>query len=265
MTDRDRAHKDWLKGMKRKAIAQKYGISENTVKSWISRYWKNDAVKDKGAKPQKAPPKKKGAPKGNKNAKGSGCPRNNSNALKHGGYSQVYWDTLSEEEKELIDTIPKDEETLLIDQIKLYSVRERRLLLAINKLKSEKGNIYFVSSSRSEKKRQFAKKEDKKIYDEMVDQDIADGKRKPGEVYELFTATENKENAIARLEMELTKVQNAKTKAIATLAKYNAEKAHLNLEKESKSVGNNAVDDWIAAVIDSEYERPVNDEQQDEI
>lgn len=41
---RDEAYVDWKNGMKYKDIASKHGISESTVKSWASRYWKNTEV-----------------------------------------------------------------------------------------------------------------------------------------------------------------------------------------------------------------------------
>lgn len=44
------AEKDYLDGMKYKDIAEKYGVSLNTVKSWKSRNgWQRDATKKKGA------------------------------------------------------------------------------------------------------------------------------------------------------------------------------------------------------------------------
>ena len=53
---------------------------------------------------------------------------------------------------------------------------------------------------------------------------------------------------IARLEQELSTVQSKKTKAIEALSKYRIEKARL----ESESAGNDAADDWIAAVLGEE-------------
>lgn len=77
-------------------------------------------LRDKGSVPRK-----RGAPKGNKNAVGGrGNPKAKPpDATKHGGYSAVYWDTLDEDEKNLIEDMPKDEEELLIEQIQLFSVR----------------------------------------------------------------------------------------------------------------------------------------------
>ena len=239
MAVRDEAKKDWEQGMKRKEIAEKYGVSENTVKSWISRHWNNTKGAPKGASKSK----KKGAPQkggqpGNKNALGNdgGAPLGNDNATKHGGYSAVYWDTLTDEEKALIDDMPKDEETLLIDQIKMCSVRERRLLIAISDMKKQKGNQVLASVSRTENKRAFATKEDKELYDEIQADKVAKGDILPGEAYSLYTVTESKDTALTRLEAELTRIQNTKTKAIATLSKMNIEKERLALIRDKDDV-----------------------------
>ena len=37
---REQAFRDYQEGMKYKEIAEKYGVSLSTVKSWASRYWK---------------------------------------------------------------------------------------------------------------------------------------------------------------------------------------------------------------------------------
>ena len=64
-------------------------------------------------------------------------------------------------------------------------------------------------------------------------------------------------NSIMVLEAELTKVQRAKTKAIETLSKYRLEKAKL----ESESAGNDAVDDWIAAVLGKDKGEDVSSDE----
>jgi uncharacterized protein YjcR len=84
------AEKDYVKGMKYKDIAKKYGVSLNTVKSWKKRYgWS----REKGAhKEQSVHTKKRGAPKGNINAKGNkggpGGPVGNKKAETHGFFSK---------------------------------------------------------------------------------------------------------------------------------------------------------------------------------
>ncbi|MEC0520954.1 phage terminase small subunit [Bacillus inaquosorum] len=82
------AYKDYLKGMKYKDLAEKYGVSVNTIKSWKQRHgWQ----RKKGAPLKKGVHTKKvGAPSGNKNALGNngGAPHRNQNAATHGFYSK---------------------------------------------------------------------------------------------------------------------------------------------------------------------------------
>ena len=49
LTNSDKAHEDYISGMTYKKIAEKYGVSINTVKSWKKRYeWTRDCTKNKG-------------------------------------------------------------------------------------------------------------------------------------------------------------------------------------------------------------------------
>lgn len=88
MTTHQQAHKDYLSGMKYKEIAEKYGVSLATVKSWKTRYgWSRDKTKKSmHTKDKSMHTKKRGAPLGNHNAlyNSGGAPVRNSNAVKHG-------------------------------------------------------------------------------------------------------------------------------------------------------------------------------------
>ena len=99
MDKKQQAFEDWKKGMKYQEIADKYGISLSTVKSWAVRYWKKNETKKVAtgekkvatttAKKLQLLEKKGGAPKGNKNH------------LKHGIYEKILFEFLSQEEQEL--------------------------------------------------------------------------------------------------------------------------------------------------------------------
>ena len=195
------AFADWKKKLTYNEIAERNGISASTVKNWALNEWRPGKKKTK-----------KQTKKGNRNACGHGGKLGNENTLKHGGYSQIYWDSLSDEEKELIDNMPKDEETLLLEQIRLYSIRERRILVAINKLKNE---------------------DDKPIMDSVTKAGTQGALNYKSED-EIFITTRytNKQSAIARLEAELTSVQRGKNKAIETLARLNVEKQKLQFMQE---------------------------------
>ena len=232
MEVRDKAYKDYLKGAKYKDIAEKYGVPLNTVKSWASRYWKDKdkkelrvATKKKKVATQngnKGKQGRRGAPEGNLNAVGNngGAPKGNQNAFKHGGYSQIYWDTLSEEEQELIDELPRDEETNLIMQIQLYTVRERRLMRAISRCQETKGGMIVDTITTSEEKKKFNSDEDRELYEEIRQQKIAEGRI--SYLYETSTqnmTVENTYKLILQLEAELSRVQRNKTACIEALAK----------------------------------------------
>ena len=100
--------------------------------------------------------------------------------------------------------------------------------------------------NRSESKRSFKDQEEEAEYDRRQKEKVDNKEILPGKSYNIATHTANKDMIIA--EQELSTVQSKKTKAIEALSKYRIEKARL----ESESAGNDAVDDWIAAVLGEE-------------
>lgn len=229
MTDRERAHIDWKKGMKPKQITEKYGISINTVKSWIKRHWKNNTGAPAPAK-EVQPKKKRGAPFGNKNAVGNtgGAPLGNKNNFKHGLYEEIYWDTLDEKEKEMVATMRLDEEeSLLEEQIRLLSVRERRLMMRIDEQRQVRGGLALESV--------VSRKLD-------IKGNIIQGNQQTQT--ETTTRTISTFEVIQKLEAELTRVQGKKTRCIEALNKLRVERYKLNEESKGSEVAN----DWIAAL-----------------
>lgn len=134
---------------------------------------------------------------------------------------------------------------LLIEQIQLFAVRERRIMLAINKYRNMKGEVSLYGFTRNESKRAFKTEEDKKLYEERIEEKIAAKERLPGDVYNVQTTMDNKDNMIARLEKELSTVQSKKTKAIEALAKLRLEKQKI----AGESKGNEVVRAWAEAVV----------------
>lgn len=97
----EQAYEDYKSGMKYQALADKYSVSVNTIKSWKQRYqWTRKGVHTK----EKVCTQKKGAPVGNKNAAGNpggGAPARNHNAFTHGLYAKY----LPAETLELVECI----------------------------------------------------------------------------------------------------------------------------------------------------------------
>lgn len=246
-------------------IAEKLSLPDNKVRKWKSLdNWEGKLNPAKAEKSKKkpverstkekgsVPPKKKvGAPKGNTNAKGHKNPVPPPDTTKHGGYSAVYWDTLDEDELELIEEVPKSEEDLLIEQIQLFSVRERRIMKAINKYRAMDGPVAIVNTFRSERKRSFDSTEDEEEYNRLIREKIDKGERMPGREYTTQTSTDNKDNIIARLESELSNVQAKKTRAIEALSRIHLEKAKL----EGDNKGNDVVKTWAEKVLKARREQ----------
>lgn len=145
--NKDKAYRDYQRGMKYKDIAEKYGVSLNTVKSWKKRYgW----TREKGAHKTKGV-HTKGAPIGNKNAVGHGPPKGNQNAVTHGFFSKY----LPQESLDILEEIQERSPVdMLWDQIMIqYAaiIRAQKIMFVeskdemikeIKKTKSDIGENY---------------------------------------------------------------------------------------------------------------------------
>ncbi|MEK4219972.1 phage terminase small subunit [Bacillus sp. FSL L8-0222] len=126
------AYKDYVKGMKYKDLAEKYGVSVNTIKSWKQRHgWE----RKKGAPIEKSVHTKKGGQPGNKNAVGNngGAPQKNQNAVTHGFFSKFLPDETLEIMEEIQERSPAD---MIWDQIQIqYAaiIRAQRIMFVQDK------------------------------------------------------------------------------------------------------------------------------------
>lgn len=242
--DRDRAKEMWQNSppdtLKLKDIAAQLGYPENTIRKWKCE--DNWEAERSGKKKRNAPKKKRkpGAPKGNTNAVGHGAPVGNLNALKHGGYSAILFDTLDEQEQSLIDQMGANEEQLLIDEINLLTVRERRIMQRIQEY--QKTPVAISSTVRTEHKRAFNSLEDEQLYNERIQDKIDARERLPGREYTTHTTTEASYSIILKLEEALTRCQAQKQRAIDSLNK---------IRQSQGSRGGALADDWIAGVLES--------------
>ena len=139
---------------------------------------------------------------------------------------------LDDEEFTLIDSRDDEAEWHLITQLRMFSVRERRLMQRIRQYKEvdEKNHGLAVQSVSK-----------KKVLEDVVnaeEESIGDGKLKKSREMTV-TNTEVVINSIMALEAKLTKVQRAKTKAIESLTKIRLERGRLKIEdaKERREAG----------------------------
>ena len=147
---RDAAKAEYLAALHRgekvnlKELAEKLGVQYQQLRNWKSKdKWDSEA-----------PKKKRGAQPGNKNSKGhrnaaghhDGAPKGNKNAEKDGAYSTIFFDMLSDEEKELAEKTPFGSREALQHELQILKVREHRILEKIAKYENADEDQLFISS-----------------------------------------------------------------------------------------------------------------------
>jgi len=202
------AEKLYHEGMKLVDIAKKLGVPDSTVRRWKStQNWDEEdgqGRKKQSERSEKAKAnarKPRGAPKGNQNAAGHApsVPKRNKNAEKYGARSAVYLDALDEDEKVIMQDVLQGEAGLM-EQIGVYTVRERKLMHKIREFEASVSKGLYMKGVKTVKH---------SGYDES-------GNPVP-ESIDTYTETEHWIKGLTALEAELTKVQRAKTKCMDSL------------------------------------------------
>ncbi|MBE6722261.1 MAG: hypothetical protein E7572_07220 [Ruminococcaceae bacterium] len=237
----EEAYKDWRAGLKYKEIAEKYGVSLSAVKSWATRDWKLRGSKPKkkkvatGKHGEVATEKSRvatGKVRRRSRVGEAGAPFGSQNHLKHGLYSKLYQDVLSEEEKAMIQDMDfSNEEAQLEEQIAMLAIREYRLMKDLERMRatgnpdSNKPGMIVDSVIRNEYKREPWSKANPAI-------EPSEKEKKNGHSYHLTTSAVNSSEIIVKFEAELTRVQKQKAKCIEQLAKIRDDKARCAREEE---------------------------------
>lgn len=212
----EQAKEMYLSGRKLIEIADTLKVSPGTVRSWKNRYeWDGDSnatlQKDK-----RNVAKRRGGQPGNKNASGHGGtgPPGNKNAVRTGEFEALFFDVLEADEKELVGMVPLDKEQLLLQEIQLLTVRERRMLKRIDDLKK-------AAEDQTEEKApgmtavKYRSGTEKDKWTDLTEYTGALGQ-------------------IQAIEDALTRVQARKQKAIDSLHRYGFDDARLELETEEQ-------------------------------
>lgn len=210
----EEARKLYASGVKLIEVSQKLGIPVGTIRSWKNRYkWDNATLQ----KNKRNVAKKKGGQPGNKNAEGHGGtgPPGNKNAVRTGEFETLFFDTLDSDEQKLIRTVQSDKEQLLLQEIQLLTVRERRMLKRIDRLRQ------------LEERKTVADSEEEHIPMGMSVTEFSSGIEK-GKLTEL-RKYEGILGQIQSIEDALTRVQARRQKAIETLHKFGYDDAKLEL------------------------------------
>lgn len=139
----------------RRAKGEKVNLRELAERVGLSySYVRGRKQKDKWD--EALPPKKRGGQPGNKNSKGKknaagshkGAPAGNKNAEKDGAYSTVFFDKLTDEERELVEKTPLEVRAALNDEMRVLKFRENKILSKIVEYeKAEEGTVYLSATT----------------------------------------------------------------------------------------------------------------------
>ncbi|CEN80988.1 phage terminase small subunit [Paraclostridium sordellii] len=210
MSEKEKIKIDYINGIKQKEICDKYDISINTLKSWIKRYKWAEEKRNKGA-----PKNKRGAPLDDYNKVSEDSKKHksrltrssyplqarpgNKNAVKTGEFETIFFDTLEEDELNLIRNIEVEKKKLLEQEIQLFTVRERRMLKRIELLKEKEMTLVSTKSG----------------VEKGMDTELNEYEANLGQ--------------IQSIEEALTRVQDKKQKAIDSLHKFELDEQKLEL------------------------------------
>ena len=192
--------KDYMSGRTYKQIAEKHDVTYNEVLYLVKKkQWKRDSNLSK-------------VKKGNQNAKGNkggpGAEKGNTRALKTGEYETIYDDLLTDEEKAIMKQQELyDKKYQIISEIKILSIRERRILKKIQDLQNGKEMSIVRMSKSSSNNVSY---------------------RDNGTL--TTTEAESTLNIVQRLEEALTRVQEAKRRYIDSYHKIETDDRKLELD-----------------------------------
>lgn len=125
-------------------LAQELGASYQTVRNWkAADQW--DAA---------LPKRKRGGQPGNRNSAGKrnaagshpGAPAGNKNAEKDGAYSAVFFDMLTEEERELVAKTPLGSREALEHEMQILKFREHRIMTKIAEYEDAPEDALYLTS-----------------------------------------------------------------------------------------------------------------------
>lgn len=234
---------DYMLGLTYKEIEQKHSIKPNQLKWLIQKHkWKRKSNREQ-------------AQKGNQNAKGNkggpGAEKGNTRALKTGEYETIYDDLLTDEEKVIMQqTELYDKKYQIMSEIKILSIRERRILKKIQDLQNGKEMSIVKMSKSSSNNVSY---------------------RNNGTL--TTTEAESTTNIIQRLEEALTRVQEAKRRYLDSYHKIENDDRKLELElirlereiaKEGTNDPENMKDDSFIKALDDSVDSTWDDYDEEE-
>ncbi|EGP4967135.1 small subunit of terminase [Enterococcus faecium] len=213
---RDEAKKIWLEsnGEKQlKEIASELNVSDSQIRKWKSQDKWSAELKSNVTNGKSNVTNQGGAPIGNQNAKGNkgnsraSPPKRNKNALKTGEYETIFFDTLSDDEKDIYSSLDDDPSFVLSEEIRLLKIRQLRMMKRIKEAESGLDDEEVDRLQQMRKIKTPIEKDGKKL----------EIKRDVMQDVQVSRKTYRKIDDILSIEDALTRISNQLTKAIKQL------------------------------------------------
>lgn len=269
---RDEAKRIWLEsnGEKQlKDIATELNVSDSQVRKWKSiDKWsaelKGNVTNDKSNVTNQG-----GAPFGNQNAKGNkgnsraSPPVGNKNALKTGEYETIFFETLSDEEKDIYSSLNDDPSFVLSEEIRLLKIRQLRMMKRIKQAETGLNDEEIERLQQLRKIKTPIEKDDRKL----------EIKREVMQDVQVSRKTHRKIDDILSIEDSLTRISNQLAKAIKQMNElyitdYKTDLMKVQTEKIQAEIadisGNNSgeeVEEWKQAVLNAANKRAVKENE----
>ncbi|EIT2811407.1 small subunit of terminase [Enterococcus faecium] len=269
---RDEAKKIWLEsnGEKQlKDIASELNVSDSQVRKWKSQDKWSAELKSNVTNGKSNVTNQGGAPIGNQNAKGNkgnsraSPPKRNKNALKTGEYETIFFDTLSDEEKDIYSSLNDDPSFVLSEEIRLLKIRQFRMMKRIQQAEAGLNDEEVERLQQLRKIKTPIEKNGKKL----------EIKREVMQDVQISRKTHRKIDDILSIEDSLTRISNQLAKAIKQMNELYMNEYRTDLIKaqtdkiqaETNEIGGNnsgeEIEEWKQAVLNAANKRAVKENE----
>lgn len=269
---RDEAKRIWLEsnGEKQlKEIASELNVSDSQVRKWKSQDKWSAELKSNVTNGKSNVTNQGGAPIGNQNAKGNkgnsraSPPVGNKNALKTGEYETIFFETLSDDEKDIYSSLDDDPSFVLSEEIRLLKIRQLRMMKRIKEAESGLNDEEVDRLQQMRKIKTPIEKDGKKL----------EIKREVMQDVQISRKTHRKIDDILSIEDSLTRISNQLAKAIKQMNELYMNEYRTDLIKaqtdkiqaETNEIGGNnsgeEIEEWKQAVLNAANKRAVKENE----
>lgn len=270
---RDEAKRIWLEsnGEKQlKEIASELNVSDSQVRKWKSQDKWSAELKSNVTNGKSNVTNQGGAPIGNQNAKGNkgnsraSPPVGNKNALKTGEYETIFFETLSDEEKDIYSSLNDNPSFVLSEETRLLKIRQFRMMKRIQQAEAGLNDEEVERLQQLRKIKNPIEKNGKKL----------EIKREVMQDVQVSRKTHRKIDDILSIEDSLTRISNQLAKAIkqmnelyitdykTDLMKAQTEKIQAEIADISGTNSGEEVEEWKQAVLNAANKRAVRENEQ---